>query len=198
MTTELRFGGAESEADRRAAYRLRYDAIVESRWHEPDAFPDGTEHDANDEQAVHLVAWLDGAIIATMRLIVERSAVENLLREHGLDRLYRAEDTMFAGRLTVARPHRSRSREVTVGLYSKLIGVAAERGIRRAISFLAENAVRFYRKQGFPLKLVGSPREDTGVLRHPAVFDIEVLEAFMRSASEEERRLMVEHGAPST
>ena len=167
MIGELTFGIAETEADRRVAYALRYTAIVESHWRGPEVFPEGLEHDADDGHAIHLVSRLDGEIVGTMRLIVERSRVEELLREHELDGLYGAGDTMFVGRLTVARPHRSRSREVTVGLYAELIRVAAEQGIRHAISFLAENAVRFYRKQGFPLKLVGPPREDTGVPASP-------------------------------
>jgi N-acyl-L-homoserine lactone synthetase len=196
VTDELTFGTAETDAERRAAYELRYTAIVESRWKRPDSFPERIERDADDEDAVHLVSRLSGQVVGTMRLIVEPSRVGELLRQHELDQLYHAGDTMFVGRLTVARPHRSRSREVTVGLYAELIRVASERGIRRAITFLAENAVRFYRRQGFPLKLVGPPREDTGVERRPAVFDVEVLEAFMRSASANERTLMIEHGAP--
>jgi N-acyl-L-homoserine lactone synthetase len=198
MTDELRFGMAETDADRRAVYRLRYAAIVESRWKGPEVFPEGTECDADDERAIHLVARRSGEIIGTMRLIVAPSRVEELLLEHGLDGLYSARDTMFAGRLTVARPHRRRSREVTVGLYAELVEVASERSIRRVITFLAENAVRFYRSHGFPLKLVGPPREDTGVERRPAVFDVEVLEGFMQRASDDERRLMIERGAPST
>ncbi len=198
MSEELDFGAARTDAERRAAYELRCAAIVESRWQARDTYPEGVEYDADDVDAIHLVARLDREVVATMRLIVDRSRVESLLRAHGLDRLFGAEDTMFAGRLTVARPFRARSRELTVGLYAELIGIAADRGLRRAISFLAENAVRFYQAQGMPLKLVGPPREDTGVQRRPAVFDIDVLEAFMRSASNEERKLMLEHGAPPT
>jgi N-acyl-L-homoserine lactone synthetase len=196
VTDELTFGRAETDAERRAAYELRYTAVVESHWQRPDAFPEGIERDADDDDAVHLVSRLNEQVVGTMRLIVEPARVAELLRQHELDRLYHAGDTMFVGRLTVARPHRSRSREVTVGLYAELIRVASERGIRRAITFLAENAVRFYRRQGFPLKLVGPPSEVTGVQRQPAVFDVEVLEAFMRSASATERTLMIEHGAP--
>ena len=191
-----RFGAARNDAERRAAHELRCAAIVESRWQPQDNFPDGVESDEEDDDAIHLVGLFEGNVVATMRLIVEPPRVERLLREHGLTQLYGADDTMFAGRLTVARPFRSRSRELTVGLYAELIEVASDRGIRQAISFLAENAVRFYRTQGMPLKLVGPPREDTGVLRRPAVFDIDVLEAFMGSASDEEKKLMIEHGAP--
>jgi N-acyl-L-homoserine lactone synthetase len=198
VTEKLVFDSAVTDADRRAVYELRYTAVVESRWQKPDAFPEGIERDAEDDYAVHLVSRLDGEIVGTMRLIVERPRVEALLREHGLDGLYSAEDTMFAGRLIVARPFRSRSRQVTVGLYAELIRIARDRGVLRVITFLAENAVRFYGSQGFPLKLVGPPREDTGVQRRPAVFDVDVLEGFMRAASDEERRLMVEHGAPPT
>jgi N-acyl-L-homoserine lactone synthetase len=197
VTDELSFGVAATEAEQRAAFELRYLAITESRWRPSETFPDRMEQDADDAAAVHLVARLSGQVVGTMRLVVETARVAELLEEFELDNLYEADETMFAVRLTVARPHRNRSRERMVGLYAELIAIAAARGIRRAITFLAENAVRFYSKQGFPLKLVGQPREDTGVLRRPAVFDVEVLESFMRTASDAERSMMVERGAPA-
>jgi N-acyl-L-homoserine lactone synthetase len=197
VTQDLTFGLAETEADRQAVFRLRCAAIVESGWIEREAYPDGVESDEDDDEAVLVVARVAGEIVGTIRVIVEPSRVEKLLEEALIARRFSPDDTLFCGRLTVERTNRFRSWEVILGLYAQVVRIALERGAVRLISFAAENAIRYQRFRGVPLKIAGPPRIDTGVLRWPVVFDAEVLSAFARSLSPDDRRSLLRAGAPT-
>jgi hypothetical protein len=184
-------GLAVARADphqRRAAYALRAEAAVEAGWLEPDELPDGLERDAADERAVQIVALAGGRVVGTLRVASDPADVAAELLAHDVD--LPVDGTVLAGRLVVARDWRARSREVTVGLYAEMVRVALEAGAVRGLSFVTESAVRWYRLAGIPLKLVGPPRPVTGVMRSPAVFDVEVLRAFLAHATPEERRAM--------
>jgi GNAT superfamily N-acetyltransferase len=188
--TALEFGPVAGADERRAALALRTAAIVEARWAPPEAFPDGLDHDPDDEGATLLVARADGTVVGTLRIVDDRERVARALTEHGVD--LPAAATILVGRLAVAAPYRARSREVTFGLYVEVVRHALACGAERALTFVAENAIRFYRVAGFPLKIVGPPRLVTGVERWPALFDEEVFRAFLARASESERAAMPE------
>lgn len=180
---------ARADAPRRlAAYALRAEAAIEAGWLEPEDLPDGLERDAADARAVQIVAVAGEHVVGTLRVATDAADVEAELRAQAVD--VPLDGTVLAGRLVVARDWRPRSREVTVGLYAEMVRVALEVGAVRGVTFVTESAVRWYRLAGIPLKLVGPPRPVTGVPRSPAVFDVEVLRAFLAGATPEERRAM--------
>ena len=68
----ITFQAAESESERREAFRLRYEAVVDQGWGKPEAFPGGIEREELDEVATHVVGWLDGRAVANTRVIFPR------------------------------------------------------------------------------------------------------------------------------
>ena len=56
--------------ERQAAYRLRYQAVIERGWLQPADLPEGREHDEYDDQAVHILAWDGETPVATCRLVL--------------------------------------------------------------------------------------------------------------------------------
>jgi hypothetical protein len=187
--TALTFGIAELDKERRAVFRLRYDVALERGWADEAALPEGIEREEHDEGAVFVVARSDGEIVGALRLIVDGGTVARLLTEHGLDQVFAAGETVFIGRFLVARPYRARARETVVGLGGEAVRFMRGRAVR-AISFAAENSIRFCQYHGFPLKIAGPPRPVDHAFRSPVVFDAEVWAAFVGAAEEGERRLL--------
>jgi len=67
-TRRCRAGGALSDAERRAVYRLRHDQVTGDGWAECDA--DGLEHDAYDIDALHICAWRGPDLVGTVRVVL--------------------------------------------------------------------------------------------------------------------------------
>jgi hypothetical protein len=184
----LAFGRAATDEQRREVFALRGRTVVDAGWVAEGELPDGLERDDLDERATQLVATSGGRVVGALRVAWDRDDVEAELRAHGLD--LPVEGTMVLGRLVVDRPWRPRSREVTVGLYAELVRLALELRVARGVSFVTESAIRWYRLSGIPLKVVGPPREVTGMPRAPAVVDVDVLRDFLAGATDAERRAM--------
>ena len=53
----VRFALAETVSEREAIFRLRHDVVLERRWTEPKAMPDGLERDADDDHACFVAGW---------------------------------------------------------------------------------------------------------------------------------------------
>jgi N-acyl-L-homoserine lactone synthetase len=186
--SDLTFGRAAGDEQRREVFALRGRTVVDAGWVAEADLPDGLERDQLDDRATQLVALSAGRVVGALRVAWDRGDVEAELRAHGLD--LAVDGTMVLGRLVVDRPWRRRSRAVTVGLYAELVRLALELGMERGVSFVTESAIRWYRVSGIPLKVVGPPREVTGMPRSPAVVDVDVLRDFLASATDAERRAM--------
>jgi N-acyl-L-homoserine lactone synthetase len=192
---EIEVRPAVGDEERLACFALRAEAALESRWVDADTLPGGLERDAYDDAAVQIVACCDGRVVGTLRIVDAADDVAALLAEHAV--ALPVAGTLVVGRLVVARDLRRRSREITVGFYAAIVRHALAVGAQRAVTFAAENAIRFYRLAGFPLKIVGPPTVVTGVTRYPALFDEDVFRAFLARASEAERARMPDTGERS-
>src|SRR5688572_28987647 len=61
----IAFRAAETDAERRASFRMRYEAIIDQGWASPEAFPDAIEQDHLDKEAVHVIGWLGDQAVAS-------------------------------------------------------------------------------------------------------------------------------------
>jgi len=68
----ITFRLAVSETELRAAFRLRYEAVIDQGWGRPAEFPDGIEREIADDKAVHLVGWSESRPVTNCRLILPR------------------------------------------------------------------------------------------------------------------------------
>jgi hypothetical protein len=66
----IHFTVAQSEAERQAAYRLRYQTVIERGWLKPEDLPNGVEYDKYDDQAIQILGWDGEKAVATCRLIL--------------------------------------------------------------------------------------------------------------------------------
>ncbi len=65
----VRFEVAQSTPAREAAFRLRYQALVDRGAIKPEEMPDGLERDDQDDRAIQVVGWDGNTAIATGRLV---------------------------------------------------------------------------------------------------------------------------------
>jgi argininosuccinate lyase len=119
---ECRVISGQTEFARCAAIRTEV-FVVEQR------VPPEEEMDELDHDAIHVLAWLDGAPVATGRLIVGEDAHAKI------------------GRMAVLRPHRRQG--VGSAVLMKLMEEARRRGVRQVSLAGQLHAIPFYERFGF-------------------------------------------------
>ena len=158
-------GGAQ-----RQAFRLRAQAVIEQGWALADELPDGLEHDAYDDLAIHVLVWDEGAAIATGRLVLPPQPLptEELcgltIEPRGL--------VVDVGRMAVARSHQSHRHAVFLALLAHLYAEVRQRGYTAGCGLVSARARSLMRLLGLPLEVLGDERAHWGEMRTPVRFEI--------------------------
>ena len=167
----IRFAVATSTPERTAVYRLRYDVVVEEGWVDPSALPEGLEHDAFDEEAIHLVGWDGEVIAATARLVPPRVGAALPTEDaFGLAIEPRGE-VMDLGRGVVARRYRGRGHQIFFALLSMAWLETRARGFTRLCGTTAPSMLPHYSAMGFHVEVLGECRHWWGEERLPIKMD---------------------------
>lgn len=169
----IRFGVAQTDSEREAVYRLRYEAVIEHGWMRPEDLPDGLERDSYDNHAVYIVGW-DGDKLATSSRLILPDPSLVLPTEQIFDlRVEPRARVVDAGRFVVARQYSSIEHRVLAVLLAKTWLVMRECGYEKACAAFASNSmIRVYRHMGFQVSVLGPPRFYWGTQRFPILFDV--------------------------
>jgi N-acyl-L-homoserine lactone synthetase len=169
----IKFSTAQSEAERVAVYRLRYNAVIEHGWLPPADLPGGIERDDYDNIAIHVVGWDGNTLAATSRLILPKPGLI-LPTEKAFDILVEPRDQVVdASRFVVARPYSSIEHRVLAVLLAKTWLVMREHGYEMACAAFASLAMlRVYRWMGFHVTVLGPARPYWGEDRYPLLYDV--------------------------
>jgi N-acyl-L-homoserine lactone synthetase len=169
----VHFQVAQTEDERQAAYRLRYQAVIERGWLQPADLPEGMEHDEYDDQAIHILAW-DGDIpVATCRLILP--AAERLLPTEAAFDLHvePAGEVLDAGRFVVARPYSSQEHIMLGCLLARTWLEVRSLGFTRCCAaFASRGMLRVFSRMGFRYQVLAPARFYWGCERYPLQFDV--------------------------
>jgi hypothetical protein len=167
----LRFEEVRNDAERQAAYRLRYLGIVERNMAPAERFPDGKEHDVYDERAVHIVGWDGERPIATIRLVLplagRRLPVED---DFDLD-VPGSEHMVDLGRGVVDPQWRSGDHRIFMGLMGRSWLSMRSRGFTKLLAAATPERVALYRSMGFAATVLAEPRSHWGEPRVPFFID---------------------------
>jgi Acetyltransferase (GNAT) domain len=169
----VRVAATATAEERAAAFRLRYEAVIDEQWMEADELPDGLEFDELDAKAVQIVAWFGERPIGACRLLFP--APDRLLpTEAAFDiRVEPAGEVVDVGRVTVAREARDGTQRVLAGLLARTWLEMRARGFVHACgAFAAPAVIRLYRGMGFTVTVLAPPRPYWGTLRSPIRFDV--------------------------
>jgi N-acyl-L-homoserine lactone synthetase len=168
----LRVRPAAGEADREAAYALRYRQVVAAGWTQPRDLPDGLERDEHDADALQINAWDGPDLVGTLRLVLPvpgrplpvESAFGVAVEPLGA--------VAEAGRLVVEPARRG---DVAHRAWGALFGCAWLELRARGLSVLAGAAspgmVERLRALGLPFEVIGPARVVWGEARHPVRLD---------------------------
>ena len=166
-----RLATASSEAEREAAFRLRYRTVVEMGWAKPKDFPDGIERTDDDDDAIHVIAWDGDELVGTARIVLPREARElPLEREFGLRA--EAQDVEVGRTVIVPRLRGATGHGLVVALYARCWQEMRQLGFTELISAVPPRLVELYRSLGFTVIELGEARVHWGEERLPVRFDV--------------------------
>jgi N-acyl-L-homoserine lactone synthetase len=168
----VRLAVAASEADREATFRLRYHAIVERGWKQPEDMPDGIERDEWDDDALHVVAWEGANAVGSFRLIFPEAG-RKLPVEEAFDlTIEPAGQVVELGRITVAHGASEAQRRVFKSLVAASWHQTRARGYVYLASDISAPVQRLYRTLGLRVLRLGPPLLYWGENRFPAICDV--------------------------
>jgi N-acyl-L-homoserine lactone synthetase len=166
------FSVVQSESEREAVYRLRYQVVIERGWAQPADLPDGLERDAYDERAIHIAGWDGKTLAATSRLVLPDSKGPlPTERAFGL-RVEPQGQVADMGRQIVARDYSSIRHLVFAALLAKTWLEMRERGFKLVCGDFTPIVTRLYRMMGFDIKQLGAARKFWGEERFPILVDV--------------------------
>jgi hypothetical protein len=167
----VRYAIATSESERDDVFRLRYRAVIDRGWLQPEDLPDGVERETDDDRAVLVGAWEGTAPVAAARMIFptngERLPVETAF---DIDVLPRGK-VVHVDRMTVDRGSRDRGSRLLLGLIACCWLAMRERGYHIWAGIDSPGMLRLYRRLGFEMTVLGPARHYWGEERFPVRFD---------------------------
>jgi N-acyl-L-homoserine lactone synthetase len=168
----IHFEIAHSDQEREAAYRLRYQVVVERGWALAAEFPDGQEFDEYDQVATHIVGWAGSILAATARLVLP--AEDRPLPTEAAFGLQVAPRGQVAdmGRQIVAREYSSVRHKVFAALLARTWLEMRAHGYVLVCGDFSPTMMRLYRMLGFDVKQLGPAQKFWGEERAPILVDI--------------------------
>lgn len=168
----VRFSVARSPGQREAAYRLRYEVVVDQGWAGPETFLSGLEQDDYDAQAVHLLGWDGQKPVATTRLVFPTAG--KLLPtevEFGLSVEPRGQ-VVDGGRAIVARAYSDYQHRIFAGLLGCTWFEIQARGFYYLCGAAVPAMIRLCRSIGYDITVLGPARQYWGEQRYPLRFNV--------------------------
>ncbi len=168
----VRFEVAQSTPAREAAFRLRYQALVDRGAIKPEEMPDGLERDDQDDRAIQVVGWDGNTAIATGRLVTPvpdqplptEQAFGLVIEPRG--------EVIDIGRYTVSRDYAQKEGRFFVGMLGFCWLEARARGYFRVCGTASPGMLRHYRRIGFIVTELAPPHSYYGEDRYPCWYDV--------------------------
>jgi putative hemolysin len=168
----LRVALATTEAEREAAYRLRYEQVVANGWAGSDGLASGAERDAYDADALHIIAWQGDIAAGTLRMVLP-DAGRRLPVEAAFELDVEPRGAVVeAGRLVVAPEFRGDpAHRIWGALLARGWLSIRERGFSVLAGTASARMVETLRSVGLPFEILGPARPYWGEERHPVRLD---------------------------
>jgi N-acyl-L-homoserine lactone synthetase len=168
----VHFSVAQSPGEREAAYRLRYEVVVNQGWARPEKFRSGLEQDGYDAQAVHLLGWDGQKPIATTRLVFP-TAGKLLPTEVEFELSVEPRGQVVDGaRAIVARAYSDYQHRIFAGLLGCTWFEIQARGYYYLCGAAVPAMIRLCRSIGYQITVLGPARQYWGEKRYPLRFDV--------------------------
>ncbi|CAN5856413.1 hypothetical protein BH20CHL4_BH20CHL4_15340 [soil metagenome] len=161
---------AETEAERRDAFSLRYEAIVDQGWERPEAFPEGIEREELDDHATHVVGWLNGQAVANTRVILPQPGrLLPVERDFGI-RIEPFGSVAELDRTCTSRQTIVRADTLLLALVSACWQEVRRAGFSTITGRLSPGMLRLYRAVGIEHDILGPAQVSWNEERYPVRF----------------------------
>jgi hypothetical protein len=168
----IQFSVAQSNSEKEAVYRLRYQVVIERGWAQPEDFPDGLERDSSDENAIHIAGW-DGKVLAATCRLVLPDAQSRLPTEQAFDiKVEPAGQVADMGRQIVGRDYSTLRHLVFAAMLAKTWLEMRKHGFALVCGDFSPAVTRLYRMIGFDVQQIGPSRNFWGEERFPILVDV--------------------------
>lgn len=168
----IHFSVAQSASEREAAYRLRYEVVIDQGWARPEKFLSDLEQDDYDAQAVHLLGWDDQKAVATTRLVFP-TAGKLLPTEVEFELSVEPRGQVVDGaRAIVARAYSDYQHRIFAGLLGCAWFEIQARGFYYLCGAAVPAMIRLCRSIGYHITVLGPARQYWGEKRYPLRFDV--------------------------
>jgi N-acyl-L-homoserine lactone synthetase len=168
----VHFETARDEEQRRAAYRLRCEVVIERGWANPEDLPDGLEQDEFDRSAVHILGWHAGRLVATSRIVFPSPGLE-LPTERAFGITVEPKGQVADMSRQIARPlDGMQSHRIFAGLLGKTWLEIRKGGFALISGDFTNSVQRLYQIMGFEVTRLGPAREFWGETRYPILVDV--------------------------
>jgi N-acyl-L-homoserine lactone synthetase len=168
----IHFSVAQSPSELEAAYRLRYEVVIDQGWARPEKFLSGLEQDVYDAQAVHLLGWDDQKAVATTRLVFPTTG-KLLPTELEFELSVEPRGKVVDGaRAIVARAYSDYQHRIFAGLLGYTWFEIQARGLCYLCAAAAPAMIRLCRGIGYHITVLGPARQYWGEKRYPIRFDV--------------------------
>lgn len=172
LAAPIQFRPAQSAADRQAAFRLRYQVVVERGWAHAETMPDGLERDLFDDDAIHIVGWMAETPVCTARMVLP-TAGSGLPTEASFDLAIEPRGQVVdVGRFVVLRAYGQAEHRIFAALVSQCWQESQRRGFVYGCGVASAGMLRLYRRLGMGVETLGPARLLWGEERFPIRLDI--------------------------
>lgn len=172
LAEPVRFSVAQSPDELEAAYRLRYEVVIQQGWVRPEEFCRGLELDQYDADAVHLLGWDGQKVVATTRLVFP-APNRGLPTETEFDlRVEPPGQVVDGGRAIVDRAYSDYRHQIFAGLLGHSWFEIQARGYCYLCGAATSAMIRLCRSLGYQISVLGSGRQYWGAQRYPMRFDL--------------------------
>jgi N-acyl-L-homoserine lactone synthetase len=168
----LRVAVAATRAEREAAYRLRYEQVVQHGWAHREELPAGIERDSYDADALHIGAW-DGAVLVGALRLVLPVAGRRLPVEAAFDLEVEPRGAVVeVGRLVITPAYRGDPAHRAWGaLFARAWLSTRADGFAVLAGAASTRMVERLRALGLPFEVLGPAPPYWGEERHPVRLD---------------------------
>jgi N-acyl-L-homoserine lactone synthetase len=167
--TPLKVGVAGSKHEIEAVFRLRYEVVVHRQWGRPEDFPERLERDSFDDRALQIGVWKDGELVGTTRLVTPQEGKRVPVEEtFGIELGHR--DRLIDMGRTCRKPGiRDAGQKIIWGLLAQSWIEARALGFTEICGCFSSAMIRFYRRFGLRIEILGQARQHWGELRFPVL-----------------------------
>jgi N-acyl-L-homoserine lactone synthetase len=169
--TPIRFELAQSEEERAAVFRMRFETVVKQGWAEQAEFPEGLERDTYDDEAVFVAGWHGETLAATARLVFPKPSRPLPIEQEFELSIELPSGVVDLRRAIVAAPYRSRRHTVFGALLARCWLEVRGQGLYRVCGAANLAWLKRYRQLGLPVSVLGPPRQYWGEERYPLFLD---------------------------